>query len=533
MNARRLWLHLLFAWLVVATITSWPYLYGLLNYQSSNINHQPSHFIGFTHNIDDACVYLTWINQARDGHFFIQNLYTTEPQRLLPFNVLFLAMGLFSRITSISPTLTFHLWRILLIPVLFLAISRLCKALEREQLAPAAIWLAALSSGLGWLLNFGRSINRPVDLWQPEAITFLSAYLNPLFLASMALMIWALVGLLKSVKSGSVAPALQAGIALLLLANIHTYDLVTIALTWAAYTIVLLYLNRTEAWRALKYGFVAAAFALPTLAYQLFLYLREPVYRLRAETPAESPAIWFFLIGYGLLLIFAAIGAAGGIRKKDRMTVFLVLWALAGFAAVYLPMAQQRKLIMGTHIPLCILAAAALVPAIARSRSVRPTLLWLLALVAMFPSNRAFLCDDVLLLRQHETAPNFPAALSDDETQVLKWLSHNAKPDDMVLAPPALALFIPPLTGKRVYYGHWSETVDYRDKLNEWIRFADVSASQAERARFLHGSRVRFVVQDLQPMLVGMRILGGPLPSNVGREVFRSGHLAIYRVSER
>jgi hypothetical protein len=139
----------------------------------------------------------------------------------------------------------------------------------------------------------------------------------------------------------------------------------------------------------------------------------------------------------------------------------------------------------------------------------------------------------VLQLRHNTTAPNFSAALPDDDMRVLKWLSRNAAPDDVMLAPPPLALFIPPFTAKRVYYGHWSETADYRDKLNEWIRFADVSASQAERARFLTGSRVRFVVQELRPMRVGMRLLGGPLPSKIAREVFRSGHLAIYRVSDR
>jgi hypothetical protein len=41
----------------------------------------------------------------------------------------------------------------------------------------------------------------------------------------------------------------------------------------------------------------------------------------------------------------------------------------------------------------------------------------------------------------------------------------------VIFAPPTFALFTPAFTGKSVYYGHWSETPDYSEKISQWIGF--------------------------------------------------------------
>ena len=43
-----------------------------------------------------------------------------------------------------------------------------------------------------------------------------------------------------------------------------------------------------------------------------------------------------------------------------------IAWATAGFGVAYLPFAFQRKMIMGTHVPLCLLAALAVAGLAAR-----------------------------------------------------------------------------------------------------------------------------------------------------------------------
>ena len=52
-----------------------------------------SFFIGTPYNIDDYCNYLSWLRQMADGHFFIHNLFTTDPQKNIEFNVFFWLLG--------------------------------------------------------------------------------------------------------------------------------------------------------------------------------------------------------------------------------------------------------------------------------------------------------------------------------------------------------------------------------------------------------------------------------------------------------
>ena len=82
--------------LAIALVASIPYVQGVAVAPSGY------RFVGLTHNIDDGAVYLSWIRQAADGHVFMRNHFTNEPQSGGSFNVLFLAMGGFARLTHIS-----------------------------------------------------------------------------------------------------------------------------------------------------------------------------------------------------------------------------------------------------------------------------------------------------------------------------------------------------------------------------------------------------------------------------------------------
>ena len=63
----------------------------------------PSYFIGTPYNIDDYCNYLSWLRQMADGRFFLHNLFTTDPQRNLQFNVFFWLLGRVMALTHCSP----------------------------------------------------------------------------------------------------------------------------------------------------------------------------------------------------------------------------------------------------------------------------------------------------------------------------------------------------------------------------------------------------------------------------------------------
>ena len=142
--------------------------------------------------------------------------------------------------------------------------------------------------------------------------------------------------------------------------------------------------------------------ASPALLYQMHLYKAEEVFRLRVGTPAPSPALWCYLAGYGLVLALAAVGAGAAIRRRADALLLLV-WAVAGFILPYAPFSQQRKLVMGLHIPLTILAVYALLWLAKRWQ--RPVMsLALLAALLTIPSNLLFLWRDSSWLVHNQTA---------------------------------------------------------------------------------------------------------------------------------
>jgi hypothetical protein len=461
---------------LITVLSSVPYLYGLA------ITPPGYSFLGLTHNIDDAAVYLSWMRQAADGHFFIRNLFTNERQNVLPFNVFFLLLGNIGRIAHIPLVWTYHICRVVLgicLVVVAWKFSRLFLEQQRDRLIFATILGA--SSGLGWLIGYD-SQARSIDLWQPEAITFLSVYLNPLFLIGQILMIGAFYWLIMSEREGQTRYAVYAGLALLLLGNIHSYDVVTVAFVWIAYIFVSAALVRERFLRNIKLSIIAALIGIPSIAYQFYIYSTNPVYRARANSPAPSAELYWLFSGYGLVLLGAILGMMLSVRDLRRsafnLSLFLIVWSIVGFAIPYIPIAQQRKLIMGLHIPLCILCAYALGRFLHNGGWTR-TLAIVFFVAATIPSNILFLHQDIELLSQADTAPRYAPFMSKYELSAMRWLHKNTKVDDTILAPPTFALFVPAMIGHQVYYGHWSETPNYAIKRNEWA-YASLALSEGE-----------------------------------------------------
>src|SRR5438046_491079 len=72
---RREWRWCLGAAAVVMALTCLPYLW-LWRMTPPGLQ-----FLGFPVGPDDQCVYLAWMRQAADGHFFLRSLWTNDPQR--------------------------------------------------------------------------------------------------------------------------------------------------------------------------------------------------------------------------------------------------------------------------------------------------------------------------------------------------------------------------------------------------------------------------------------------------------------------
>jgi len=518
------------AWaVVIVLVSSAPYMVGIASAPPGY------HFLGLTHNIDDGAVYLSWMKQASDGHFFIRNLFTNEPQTARQFNVLFLVMGWTAHLAHLPLIWTFHLFRMLLGVGFMLCVYKFGRLfLNKPEQRRALIPIVGLSSGIGWLLG-ARPPTGSVDMWQPEAITFLSIYLNPLFLAGLLLMLGSLYFLIDAQRTGRALSAVYAGLLLLLLGNVHTYDVITVGCVWTAYLAVLWAVERRFPRRLVLMSLLAALIALPSVGYQFYLYRIDEVFRARANSAAPSPAIWSFFAGYGLVLAGAAVGAGMLLMEHRRLRpakpaeapngLVLIVWSVVGFAIPYIPVGQQRKLIMGLHVPLCILCAYA----IARLLTLAPGNLQRLVLVLFITiccaSNARFLADDASAVSTGCTAPGYAPYISSAELAAMDYLGKHAAPSDSVLAPPDFALFTPALAGRQVQYGHWSETPNYGEGINRWAALGNPATSLDAWSYIVSDNTRQYYVStdrrwDPPPALISPRMI----------ECFRSGPVGVYRI---
>lgn len=503
----------------IMALTCIPYLIGYLTTPAGY------HFLGFTYNVDDAFGYLSWMRQAADGHFFLRNLFTTEPQSSRGFNLLFFALGTFARITHLSLVAVFHLARIVFGIALLLAIYGMSAFWMKDvRSRRIGLLMVGLSAGIGWLFH-GEAMFSSVDRWQPEAITFLSLYPSPLYSVPTLMMVGSLYFLLKYEKTASLKYAACAGLILLILANVHTYDLITMGLIWALYST---YRFAGRDFRPAIGGLIAAAIAAPAAGYQLYFYMIDPAFRARAVIATPSPAIYWYAAGFGLLIPLALYGIWRSVKAK-RDVGLLICWAAAGFIAAYLPIAFQRKLIMGTHIPLSLLAALGVMGLIQYVPAKRQTIALICLIGVLIPSNLVFLSTNIVRVLTNEisTAAHVPY-VSGDELAALDYVRTHSEPGDLILAPPPTALLIPGFCGRPVYCGYWGETEGYRRKFWEVFGFYSNKETPGERLDFLRQHGFSYVL-GYHPSK-GVRMVDfDEKPAPYLRPVFQRDELTVYK----
>ncbi len=532
------------AWTLILTVvlfTLLPYLFGAWLALGRK-------YFWINHNIDDNCVYLAWIKQAQEGHFFFENRFTTDPQPRLSTNLFFWAIGTIARYTHLPVLLLFHLARMALGIVWLWTLWLFYKRLLPEGARLPALWLACVSAGLGWLFWRDAGINAPIDTWQVEAFTFLSLYLNPLFVVGTLLMTACLYDLWRAVQDGQWRYAVRAGVWALLLGNVHSYDVMQVAGAWLVFLLVTAIMERRFDRRRWLMTLTAGLIGLPTVVYQYWLYQVDPIFRHRADVPTSAPPLWHVLAGYAPLLLLAMVAVVilwRENRHREEPFLFLLCWAVVGvglqylpriFGAigVHLPMNFERKMVMGAHLPLCALAGWGLWLLVRHLPARRAMLISALVIALTTPSNvRWLIRDGHNLIRNMANTGMHRAYMEPEEWEAIQWLAQNTRPEEAVLTFPSFGVFIPPFAGNRVYAGHWGETPQFAERLRETLRFLDARRSDAERYELIRRAGVTYLVVFTPEMqgLFGVPLrdfVSQPLPG--AEVVFQNRLVVILRV---
>jgi len=521
-----------------------------------------STFIGTPYNIDDYCNYLSWLRQMADGRFFLHNMFTTDAQNDLEFNVFFWVLGRVIALTHCSPQAALQGARLVGGAALLWLIYRFYRhCLPADKYARlAASGFACLSSGFGWVQwhrwHDKNLVGGPVDAWQPEAYTFLSIYTSALMTVSTVFILGALYALLRGEQTGRMRYAVYAGLCGAVLGNMHSYDVLHLSAAWGLFLVVWSVLRRGKGVaRSWARAVVALALTLPTTLYMYYVFSAEAVFKARANVPTMSPAVWHYFLAYGLVFVLAVLAVAlvagwhlasaeaGAEKEQAARTplplVFALCWAVGGLLVCYLPFAFQRKMLMGEHIPLCLLAGVG-AAWLARRYAPRfqPLALALLVL-ASAPSSALFLVRDVRHLETDHSETHLFPFLSSDLVDVYHWLRANTPADAAVVGLPGLCTYLPGEAGRVVWAGHWAETPHYGRKDKEFADAFDRIALDDGRHQFLLSTKAQFLFypNEIAPTDVFKRPDGmhhwvelTKAPPPYLRQVYKNGTFTVYEI---
>jgi hypothetical protein len=508
--SRREWVWVVLWALLVMGLTCLPY------WHAREIAGERT-FAGTLWGVDEGNVYLAWLRQAAEGRTLLHNQYCVAPENPRFFNLYLQLGGKLSALTGLAPVAVWQGLRVAAGVFLLLSLYLLVAEVTRDRVARwATLALASLGSGLGWVVvvQGGWLGLKPIDVgtgWQvqPEAVTFLSLLLSGLFVASMGLMCQGFVWALRAVRDDSRRAAVGAGLCLLVLGNIHTYNVFPVHLALVVWLAVEIVRGRLSLGRAGRHYGLILAVSIPSVLWALYAATADPAFMAKGLTPTPAFRLVDYVVGYGLIGLLAVVGAVGvvragviqakgeGLAGKPLPGTLMVAWAVAGSLVLLIPVSFQRKMIEGLHLPLCLLAGLA-VAALARGltgglrargkhkQAAERVVLTVMA-VAVFalPSNALFVADCLSRLKTNNAellgVLQPPLYLQPGEVKALEWLRHNATAEDIVLSSSMLGSHIPAWCPARVWVGHWAETLALegpggylspRDPVSRWQEVA-------------------------------------------------------------
>jgi len=467
---------------IVLVLAALPALIGLFSAPAG------SSYVGYQYNTDDHMVYAAWMRQAMDGHFFFDNRFTTQAQPGLTVHLYFFALGLVAKITGIATATTFA--RLGFSAFFIWLLYRLVRRLDWEVYeAKLAVALVVVGGGIGGFVwhKFGQ--DGPVDIWQPEGFVFPSMLTNSLFMVSLCLILIAFQSFLNARNKPKAM--IPGALSLALLMNIHSYDVLLVALVMVGFLAAGLAKKLvTKTW--FLRSVVIACGAIPPALWFMYVLRNDAVFQSRAATETYSPNFNQVALGYALLIVLGLCGAVARAGKKNPIRlvgvglagalfitllalapghkegyfltplgfgiVFVVAltsvvlaadesptwnllfsWAVIGTIAIYFPGLFQRKLTMGLSIPWAVLTAYGVCFLLrGRDRSAR-NLVMALAIVLLGVTSIQWLFREITFIRGNvANTGRHPVYLTKNVQAIIDYL--NKEPGKkVVLAIPGAA----------------------------------------------------------------------------------------------
>lgn len=312
-------------------------------------------------NQGDYFVYLSYIEQGKNN-VFVKNLYDYQAESSPLFSPLWFGVGQVAIL--VGNIVSYHIFRIIFTG-LFIAVVWwwLKQIFDNYKQRLFTLMMLLFSGGLGifFLSLWPNADISPVDLWVSESNTFLSLNQGPLFSLSQILILSVLGLFIKGYKTKNTKLIFSSSILNLFLIIIHPYELVIVNILLSLWAIFKYIATKDK----IVFKYIGAIYISSILAglYYLWLLQDPSMAKYNANNIVASRNILEYIFGFGGLLVLSTLGIYYSFKNKlldNDYLKMIIIWSVAGWIMVYLPLDFNRRLSNGWHMPMTILSSLAL-----------------------------------------------------------------------------------------------------------------------------------------------------------------------------
>lgn len=458
-------------------------------------------YIGSYPIIYDKPVYLSIINQGKEGNWKITDKYTSEPQKEVFIYPLYILMGHIARLFIFSTETIFFIGRLFFgIILLFTVICFIRYFISGKNQRKLAYYFALFSSGLGWITQNQESL----DLWLPDAMPMVRfSYFPHFMLANIAFFLALLFFYRIFEEKRNKLWAILAGIFSFILNFTIPFSGILLYFLTASLIIILYFKNKNLIIKNLKNIFLFFILSAPSLIYLYYIGTQNEIWSaVEKQNILASPSPIYIITGYGLILIFSLYGLLALYQKDQIKGLFFSIWILSIPILAYIPLwiypMQRRFLETGFYLPLAITASFG-VEKIYRNleqerfKNFNHKFAAILIIIAVY----LMLSGNIQNWRQFNNfisnANMLQLYTSKENIEATKWLSKNSPLSSVILSSFLSGNIIPAYANRTVYIGHGPMTIDLEDKLKKVEDFYSEKYSPGEMLEFLKKENINYV----------------------------------------
>lgn len=473
-------------------------------------------FSGFHSLFDptDINAYLDYIRQGREGNFLSEDFQTYENTRAkAPIHLFYIFLGHLGRLSGTTDLTVYYLATVTVTVITILFLYYLVKSLFKDRVLVWTTFLLTIFGGGLSLYNF------------PDFNFFQTLYF-PHVIADQLLLLLILFFGARSVANKSWKDSLFIAFLGLLLSFIHPYMLfLTIAVLSVYFFSVHFYFRK---------GVSSAVYLVPIIAVAVFSYIffsnqfkSLNILSVATSNPFSPPTFFNLFTMYFPLSLTALFGLIVFAKEKTKTkeNLLIVSWVFTQLLILYLPFSFARLFIKGFFIALCFSSGYFFLYLINRNHKI----FWVvLSFVFLLSVGGQFFFQ----YKKMEIAKGGGFGftyLSIFEKDALDYLKKTPNDSGPILSSASIGSFIPRLTGKRSFYGHFFVDRGTYEEHPTVLKFLNAGLSESEAKDFILKNNIAYIYYGVRE-----RLSGGMSWDylNFLQPIFQEGDVVIFNVKK-